>query len=48
MTKEEYIKRFIAHVCEVAALAKDDELAVVEAECWWDDHASGDATLLRR
>jgi hypothetical protein len=45
MTKEEYIKRFVAHICELAALSPDDEMAPAEAETFWDyvcghaDHA---------
>lgn len=43
MTKEEYIKRFVAHICEVAALFPDDEMALAEAESFWEEHARADA-----
>lgn len=39
MTKEEYIKRFVAHMCKAAALPPDDETARAEAETFWDDYA---------
>lgn len=36
MTKDQYIKRFVAHMCELAALSPDDEMALAEAETFWD------------
>jgi hypothetical protein len=42
MTKEEYIKRFVARMCEAAALYPDDETALAEAETFWDEYACKD------